>query len=57
MTTTELQTARTAASAFASVLAMASLGAVLLFLAGHAQSATLHGAAHDTRHATGFPCH
>ena len=33
------------------------LGMVILFAAGHAQSATLHDAAHDVRHATGFPCH
>lgn len=39
------------------VLFMAVLGGGLLFAAGHAQSATLHDAAHDVRHATGFPCH
>ena len=33
------------------------LGVSVLAVAGHAQSPTLHGAAHDTRHATGFPCH
>jgi cobalt transporter subunit CbtB len=33
------------------------LGLSVLAVAGHAQSPTLHGAAHDTRHATGFPCH
>lgn len=33
------------------------LGGTMLFVAGHAQSATLHDAAHDVRHATGFPCH
>ncbi|MGL6209166.1 MAG: CbtB domain-containing protein [Paracoccaceae bacterium] len=44
-------------SALASVLFMAVLGLSLLFVAGHAQSAALHDAAHDVRHATGFPCH
>lgn len=44
-------------SAFASVLFMVVLGATVLFAAGHAQSAALHDAAHDVRHATGFPCH
>jgi len=39
------------------VLAMAVLGLTVLFFAGHAQSTTLHDAAHDMRHATGFPCH
>ncbi len=45
------------ATAFASVLFVALLGSGVLFMAGHAQSATLHDAAHDVRHATGFPCH
>jgi cobalt transporter subunit CbtB len=39
------------------ILAVAAIGLALIFVAGHAQSATLHGAAHDQRHATGFPCH
>lgn len=36
---------------------VALLGAGILFTAGFAQSQTLHDAAHDTRHASGFPCH
>lgn len=40
-----------------SIVFVALLGAGILFLAGHAQSAVLHDAAHDMRHATGFPCH
>jgi cobalt transporter subunit CbtB len=44
-------------STLASVLFMAVLGGLVLFMAGHAQSAALHDAAHDVRHATGFPCH
>ena len=40
-----------------SIVFVALIGATGLFLAGHAQSATLHDAAHDMRHATGFPCH
>ena len=40
-----------------SVLGMALLGLTIVFAAGHATSATLHDAAHDVRHATGFPCH
>ena len=39
------------------VLFTALLGATVIFLAGHAQSQGLHDAAHDMRHATGFPCH
>jgi cobalt transporter subunit CbtB len=38
-------------------LACLFLGSVLVFGAGLAQSNTLHAAAHDTRHAIGFPCH
>lgn len=35
----------------------ALLGFSIMYVAGHAQSAVLHDAAHDVRHATGFPCH
>ena len=40
-----------------SVLFVALIGMTTLFIAGHAQSQVLHDAAHDVRHATGFPCH
>lgn len=33
------------------------LGVAVVTLAGHLQASTLHDAAHDVRHATGFPCH
>jgi len=33
------------------------LGFGIVLLAGHVQASTLHSAAHDARHATGFPCH
>ena len=39
------------------ILIVMLLGAALVFVAGLAQSETLHDAAHDVRHATGFPCH
>lgn len=45
---------------FAPALAAGLLGAVLLFSAGFAQSrvpSIIHDAAHDSRHALGFPCH
>lgn len=45
------------ASGLLSILFVALVGGTILFVAGHAQSATLHDAAHDVRHATGFPCH
>jgi cobalt transporter subunit CbtB len=47
----------TRTSALASIIVTATLGAALLFMAGFAQSATLHDTAHDSRHAIGFPCH
>ena len=40
-----------------SIALVAFMGAMVVFTVGLAQSATLHDAAHDTRHATGFPCH
>lgn len=39
------------------VLAAALLGVTLLYGVGLAQPHVAHNAAHDTRHATGFPCH
>ena len=47
----------TLAQAAGSIIAVMAIGVTLMFVAGHAQSATLHDAAHDMRHATGFPCH
>jgi cobalt transporter subunit CbtB len=40
-----------------SLIAVAFIGLGIVTLAGHVQAATLHDAAHDVRHATGFPCH
>ncbi len=56
MTATTHSAAKTS-SGLLSVVFVALVGATMLFVAGHAQSATLHDAAHDMRHATGFPCH
>ena len=36
---------------------VALMGLGMVFIAGHAQSAALHDAAHDVRHTAGFPCH
>jgi cobalt transporter subunit CbtB len=33
------------------------LGSFLVFGVGLLQNAAMHNAAHDTRHAIGFPCH
>jgi len=38
-------------------LFVAILGLAVITLAGHVQASALHDAAHDVRHATGFPCH
>jgi cobalt transporter subunit CbtB len=38
-------------------LAAAALGLVLIYAAGFAQPEAIHNAAHDARHAAGFPCH
>lgn len=39
------------------IAVVALLGALIVFVAGLAQAETLHDAAHDVRHSTGFPCH
>lgn len=44
-------------SAVLGIAGAALLGLTLLALAGHVQAGALHDAAHDARHATGFPCH
>ena len=46
-----------AAISLGQIAIVALIGAVLVFTAGLAQSDALHDAAHDVRHATGFPCH
>ena len=55
MTTKTLASSK--ATALMSVLFVAMIGASTVFLTGFAHSQTLHDAAHDVRHASGFPCH
>ena len=56
--TTISQTSHVAGtSTVMSVLAAAFLGLALITVSGHVQASVLHDAAHDMRHATGFPCH
>ena len=51
-------TALAAANTEILAIALAALmGVGLIFVAGFANSATIHDAAHDQRHAIGFPCH
>ena len=52
-----LTSARSDAGSLVSIAFVARLGMTVLFIAGFANSAVLHDAAHDTRHAVGFPCH
>ncbi|MEM5583245.1 MULTISPECIES: CbtB domain-containing protein [unclassified Roseibium] len=47
-----LSIARIVPLAFAVVL-----GVAIISITGHVQAGALHDAAHDVRHATGFPCH
>ena len=51
------QTASSARSTVLAAFAAAVLGMGIIVVAGHVQAATLHDAAHDVRHTTGFPCH
>lgn len=41
----------------ATILLVALIGIAVTSVAGHVQATALHDAAHDVRHATGFPCH
>ncbi len=54
MTATTLTGARSDVYA---IVITAFLGIATLFVTGFASADTLHGATHDTRHSTGFPCH
>lgn len=57
--TTASQTAAltTSKSNFLPIALAALMGIAIMFVAGHIQADALHDAAHDVRHATGFPCH
>ncbi|MCB1971764.1 MAG: CbtB-domain containing protein [Geminicoccaceae bacterium] len=61
MTTIPASSALSAASgraaALPAILAALMLGIVVLYGAGFAGADVLHNAAHDTRHALGYPCH
>ncbi|MBO9410221.1 MULTISPECIES: CbtB-domain containing protein [Ruegeria] len=53
--TTQTQTASRAG--ILPVMFAVVLGLGIISVTGHVQAAALHDAAHDVRHATGFPCH
>ncbi|UWR22340.1 CbtB domain-containing protein [Sulfitobacter sp. S190] len=54
---TQVKAVAASRSAALPALFVGVLGVALITLTGHLQAATLHDAAHDMRHATGFPCH
>ncbi|WP_298936745.1 CbtB domain-containing protein [uncultured Ruegeria sp.] len=56
MTTQTLKASASRAGLIPAVFAVV-LGLGIVTLAGHVQASALHDAAHDVRHATGFPCH
>jgi len=58
MTTTSISTQQASVSERAKAVAAALLlGFVLVYTVGFAASASVHDAAHDTRHGLAFPCH
>lgn len=38
-------------------IALFALGLIILYCVGFSPMAAAHNATHDTRHASGFPCH
>lgn len=55
--TAQTQSRVLASTNLVAIALCAFIGLAIVTLAGHAQTSALHGAAHDTRHAAGFPCH
>lgn len=49
--------AGTTTSPLLSALAAVVIGIAVVSVVGLVHAQTLHDAAHDVRHATGFPCH
>ena len=57
MTTQAIRRPLTLSQRIAAGLATMFFGTFLLYGVGLSHSDSLHNAAHDTRHAIGFPCH
>lgn len=57
MTTTTQVRSLSISQRVAAGLSALFLGSFIVFGVGLAADSRLHNAAHDTRHATGFPCH
>ena len=56
-TTTRALPAAAVSDRLAAILVAAFFGLGLVYASGFATPTVLHNAAHDMRHATGFPCH
>lgn len=51
-------TALTSSAGNTAILAFVMIiGVLVVAFSGHVQASALHVAAHDVRHANGFPCH
>lgn len=48
---------RIASKAILAALTAIVLGSAILFVVGFSHGELMHAAAHDVRHAAGFPCH
>jgi len=57
MTTTTLNGSISISQRIAAGLVCVFLGASMVYLVGLSHMTTAHNAAHNTRHALGFPCH
>lgn len=55
--TTQAQTVAATGGRHLPAVLAALFGLAIIVVIGHVQANTLHDAAHDVRHATGFPCH
>ena len=51
------QTQSLISSNMMAIVFAAFVGLSIVAITGHVQASALHDAAHDMRHATGFPCH
>ncbi len=55
--TTQTATSATTGSGFMPMVLAALVGVAIVAMSGFVQAGALHDAAHDVRHASGFPCH
>lgn len=57
MNSTTTTSAAATRSPWLPIVLAALMGLGIIAITGHVQAEALHDAAHDVRHATGFPCH